>query len=290
MSDKSLVKYRVLPSDDEDWIIIELVNKKVKVDLEKKVLTYRYDCVPHNIKLKDGIKLVCCSYYCCYCGCYITPVEIEFIENILNELKRNYLPKDSIELLNKFKDEFYLPEEYDINENLFKTRCVPTEPPSTHEVYEYSQEPDSYEMDIEKVPETHCVFLMENGLCSIHKYLTYKYNNNTEWALYKFNICTTFPLDIRVTRNETALDAPWPDEKRVDDDLCSIKMMEDFDNFLYYKMDCINLSDEKKRLQKIPYIIDSLRYAIETRLGRDMWLAINDYAKKYRQQLQLPLD
>ncbi|MHA1339106.1 MAG: hypothetical protein ACTSRZ_04950 [Promethearchaeota archaeon] len=277
------IKYRTMPSDNEDWIIIELVDKKIKVDLEKFVLTYRYDCIPHNVNVQG--KNVPCSRYCCYAGCYITPLEIEFIEKILDELKKNYLTKESLNVLKKYKDEFYLPEDYDEEEDLYKTRCAPKEPPLEHNTYEYDEELDSYEKEIEEIPETYCLFLMENGLCSIHKYLL---DNNMNWPLYKFNICTTFPLDIRVTRNETSLDAPWPEEKRVDDDLSTIKMMDEFKDFLYVQMDCVNLSEEKKRVKGVPYIIESMRYAIETRFGTEMWLAIKDFAEKYRLKQGLP--
>ena len=140
------------------------------------------------------------------------------------KLKKSYLPKDSLETLERYRDEFYLPEDYDEEENLYKIRCSPIEPSVYHydEVDEeeeheedYVEDTDnndsendleSYEMDIDSVPESHCIFLMEDGLCSIHKYYN---DNNIDWTMKKFNICTTFPLDIRVTRNKTSLDSKY---------------------------------------------------------------------------------
>ena len=122
---------------------------------------------------------------------------------------------------------------------------------------------------------------MENGLCSVHKYCNDK---GLDWTLNKFNICTTFPADIRVTRDDSSADSIYPMEKRVDDECSTLKMMDDYDEFLFVKMDCINLSPEIKKKKGIPYILDSMKYAILTRFGEETWLALNILAKKYRKQ------
>ena len=60
---------------------------------------------------------------------------------------------------------------------------------------------------------------------------------------------------------------------------CStLKMMDDYEDFLYTKMNCINLSPEIKARKNIPYIIDSMKYAIVSRFGEDLWTALHDYA------------
>ena len=114
-------KYTISPSDGDDWFIIELSDKKIKIDVEKRVLTTRYDCIPHKISIADLNTSVFCSQYCCYMGCYISPLEIKFIEKILPDLKP-YLPQASRQVLKRYSDEFYLPEDYDPEENLYKTR------------------------------------------------------------------------------------------------------------------------------------------------------------------------
>ena len=117
---------------------------------------------------------------------------------------------------------------------------------------------------------------MDDGLCALHKYCD---DHNLYWPIDKFNICTTFPIDLRVTRNETAKDAPYPTEKRVDDECSTLKMMDDYEDFLYARMNCINLSPKVKAMKNVPYIIDSMKYAIVSRFGEEMWKALHDYAK-----------
>ncbi|MHA1728825.1 MAG: hypothetical protein ACTSWY_08845 [Promethearchaeota archaeon] len=295
---KTKVRYKISPSDSDDWVIIELIDRKIKLDLKKEVLTFRYDCNPHFIVI-EGKKLPC-SNFCCYSGCYISPLEIKFIEKILPELKKNYLEKDSLEILLRDNDEFYLPEDYDEDEDLYKIKCAPVDVSFRNDIDDEEDEDededneedeedeeekgdniDSYESSIQDIPETHCLFLMENGLCSIHKFCT---DEGLDWTINKMNICTTFPMDIRVTNNETSADAIYPEERRVEDECSTLKMMDDFESFLYTKMDCINLSHKTKKKKGIPYIIDSMKYAIVSRFGEDMWSAINDYANKFRKQ------
>ena len=292
---KREIPYNTYPSDSEDWIILELVEKKIKIDLKKDFLTFRYNCIPHPVSI-DGNEFFC-SRFCCYAGCYISPREINFIEDILPELKKEYLHNESLLVLKKFRDEFYLPEEYDEEEDLYKTRCSPTEA-SNYVNYENGDDDDNtsedddegesnneeietYEKNIESIPGTYCLFLMENGLCSVHKYCNDK---GLDWTLNKFNICTTFPVDIRVTRDDSSADSIYPMEKRVDDECSTLKMMADYDDFLFIMMDCINLSPEIKKKKRIPYILDSMKYAILTRFGEETWLTLNDLAKKYRKQ------
>jgi hypothetical protein len=290
--------YSISPSDSDEWFIIELKGKNLKIDVEKSVLTTRYDCIPHPVQIKNNDSDVCvsCSNFCCYMGCYISPHEIQFIEEILSDLKP-YLPEDSRNVLKKYNNEFYLPEDYDPEENLYKTRCSPEEPTrfyydedvDNEEIDEDDEEiigiienspedpdTDDWETDISEIPDSKCIFLMNDGLCALHKYCDDKGLN---WSIDKFNICTTFPIDIRVSRNETAQDAPYPLEKRVDDECSTLKMMDGYDDFLYTKMNCINLSPKIKSKKKIPYIIDSMKYAIVSRFGEDMWMALHDYAQ-----------
>ena len=292
----NIPKYKIFPSDSDEWFIIELEGKSLKVDVEKRVLTTKYDCNPHPVEIKGSNSCVSCSHYCCYMGCYVSPVEIRFIEEILPELKP-YLPKDSLEVLKKYNDEFYLPEDYDPEENLCKIRCSPEE--STRFYYdedvdeqeidedeeteiEIAEKPEEnnnsedLEADIMEIPDSKCLFLMDDGLCALHKYCDDK---GLEWALDKFNICTTFPIDIRVARNGTSKNAPYPMEKRVDDECSTLKMMDEYKEFLYTKMNCINLSPKIKAKKNIPYIIDSMKYAIVSRFGEELWKALHDYAQ-----------
>ena len=290
-----LPKYAISPSDSDDWFIIELTGKKLKIDVEKRVLITRYDCIPHEVKIQDSNTVVSCSHFCCYMGCYISPVEIKFIEEILPKLKP-YLTDDSRNVLKEFNDEFYLPEDNDPEEKLYKTRCSPEEPSrfyydedvDNEEIEEDEEEiiditdedeedadAEDLETHLDECPDATCLFLMDDGLCALHKYCD---DNSLDWPIQKFNICTTFPIDIRVTRNETAKDAPYPLEKRVDDECSTLKMMDEYDDFLFAKMNCINLSPKIKAKKHVPYIIDSMKYAIVSRFGENMWEALHDYA------------
>ncbi|MHA1820157.1 MAG: hypothetical protein ACTSU2_13440 [Promethearchaeota archaeon] len=301
------VKYRILKSDSDDWFILDLPDYNIKVDIEKRVLNFRYDCVPHEVNVLG--EKVSCSRFCCYTGCYISPVEIDFVNNILDDLKP-YLSSDSLDVLERYQDEIYLPETYDPDEDLYKTRCAPFEPDEEGEVVDDCEDEEgddgeeegddgeeegddgeeegddgeeegeilTLENNIIDIPVTHCIFLMDNGLCAIHKYCV---DHNLDWHLNKFSICVTFPLDIRVTNNGTSDGAPFPKEKRVDDDFSTIKMMEEYENFLYHKMDCLHLSPNVKERLGVPYVLDSMKYAFESRFGEIFWAALKDYAKKY---------
>jgi len=298
----NIPEYKISPSDSDDWFIIKLVNKNIKIDVEKCVLTTRFDCTPHPVKINGSNSIVSCSHFCCYMGCYISPIEIRFIEEHLPNLKF-YLSKDSLEVLKKYKNEFYLPEDHDPNENLYKTRCSPEEPTrfyydedvdnkeieeNENDIIEIEEgEDDNIELDdletnISEIPDSCCLFLREDGFCAIHKYCD---DNQLEWPIYKFNICTTFPIDIRVTRNRTSKDAPYPIKKRVNDECSTIKMMDEFEDFLYTKMNCVNLSPKIKAKKGIPFIIDSMKYAIVSRFGEDLWNALKHYASQNRKSL-----
>ena len=329
-------EYEILPSDGDEWLIIQLKNSKIRVDFQKIILGLRYDCIPHPVSAvgSEG-EPSSCSRFCCYAGCYISPIEIKFIESILPDLKKKYLPKDSLEVLKKRNDEFYIPEDYDPEEDLYKTRCAPQElqPCNTEteengdddenqtekegtiaeqsdetedensevnetenseeessESNEQAEDKESesiedsvltYEDKIPEIPPQHCLFLMDDGLCSVHKYCV---EHDLDWHQYKFNICTTFPMDLRVTRNDTSKDAVWPLQKRVDDECSTAKMMEDYETFFHCKMDCINLSPKVKKEKDVPFILDSMKYAFVSRYGEDLWNALNDYAVKYRKE------
>ncbi|MBN2156439.1 MAG: hypothetical protein JW776_10380 [Candidatus Lokiarchaeota archaeon] len=295
-----LPKYIVSPSDSDNWFIIDLIDKNIKIDVEKRVLTSRFDCQPHDVHISGSDKSVCCSRYCCYMGCYISPLEIKFIEDHLPEIKR-YLSVESQGVLKQYKDEFYLPEDYDPEENLYKTRCSPHESTrfyydedvseeeideDENEIIEMMENNDSADLEdlestIDEIPDCSCLFLMEDGLCAVHKFCE---DQRIDWTLHKFNICSTFPIDIRVTRNQTAKDAPYPEEKRVDDECSTLKMMDDYEDFLYTHMNCINLSPKIKAQKKVPYILDSMKYAIVSRFGEEIWLALKEYALQIRHQ------
>ena len=267
-------RYLAKPSDSRDWVIIES-SDGLAIDVELKLLDYHYDCIPKKLRI-DG-KEVYCSQFCCYTGCYVTPKEIKEATKILPKI-RPYLQKDAIELLYKTKDQFHLPDDYDEVEDLYKTRCSPEE-------WEYDTEDDQdlddsdgnadsdeeqdEEEDVneplekENIPSNHCIFLMEDGLCAPHKYYV---DQGMDWVKKKFNICTTFPIDVR------------PQDK-------TLAFMDEFDEFTFADVDCISSDEDRKIKLGMPQVIESMKYVIVDRYGESWWNALNEFAIDFRKKL-----
>ncbi|QEE14219.1 hypothetical protein DSAG12_00030 [Promethearchaeum syntrophicum] len=268
-------KYIVKPSDSREWIIIQS-NSGLAVDTELRMLDYHYDCQPKQIEV-NGEKIYC-SQLCCYAGCYVSEDEIKSVEAILPKIKP-LLKKDSLELLEKVKDQIFVLEDYDKDEKLYKTRTAPEEwefsdnDEEKEEVGEkdIKEENESESLEIEEenyedeeeekeIPKNHCLFLTDKGLCALHQY----YNDNgINWVKEKFNICVTFPLDIR------------PQDK-------TLAFMDEFDSFTYFNVDCISKDEDKKIELGMPQIIDSMKYAIVHRFSLEWWEALSAFSKDYR--------
>ena len=254
-------RYIAKPSDNQKWVIIESSDGS-EIDVEFRLMDYHYDCIPKTLVV-DG-KEVICSQFCCYTGCYITPDEIKEANKILPKI-RPYLQKDAAELLHKTMDQIFLPDDYDKVENLYKTRCAPEEWDYDEEDEEDSEKGDEQEdkeedWEEEIPPVNHCVFLMKNGLCATHKYYVDKGIN---WVKKKFNICTTFPIDVR------------PQDK-------TLAFMDEFDSFTYANVDCISPDENHKMKLGMPQIIESMKYVIVDRYGEIFWTALNEFAKDFR--------
>lgn len=259
-------KYIAKPSDSREWIIIQSRTKsRLAVDTELRMMDYHYDCQPKQIEVEvnGGKKKIYCSELCCYAGCYVSEEKIKKVEEILPKIKP-LLQKDSIELLEKVKDQIIVPEDYDKEEDLYKTRTAPEE-------WEFSDEEEDNESEsLENVkededesfelPQNHCIFLTDKGLCALHQY----YNDEgINWVKEKFGICVTFPLDVR------------PQDK-------TLAFMEDFDSFFYHDVDCISKDEDKKIKLGMPQIIDSMKYAIVDRFSLEWWEALSAFSKDYR--------
>ncbi|RLI62015.1 MAG: hypothetical protein DRO88_12320 [Promethearchaeia archaeon] len=265
--------YTVKPSDSREWIIIQSPSG-TSVDVELRIMNYHYDCQPKLIDI-NGEKIYC-SQLCCYAGCYVSKKEIKKVEKILPKIKQ-YLQKDSIDLLEKVNDQIYVPSDYDKEEKLYKTRTAPEEWEFSDDEEEETDEEteenksnkdieEGKEREIEEneeeieIPKNHCIFLTEKGLCATHQY----YNeNNIDWVKEKFNICVTFPLDIR------------PQDK-------TLAFMDEFDSFAYHEVDCISKDEDMKIKLGMPQIIDSMKYAIVDRYNLEWWEALSAFSKDYR--------
>ncbi len=270
-----LKKYIAKPSDSREWIIIQS-KSGLAVDTELRIMDYHYDCQPKQIEVNG--KIIYCSELCCYAGCYVNEDEIKRVKEILPKIKP-LLKKDSINLLKKVKDQIIVPEDFDKEEKLYKTRTAPEEWEfSDDEEEEDNDEPESSEDDKKnetndddekdeeeeeeelEPPQNHCIFLTDKGLCAIHQH----YNDEgIDWVKEKFNICVTFPLDIR------------PQDK-------TLSFMDDFDAFFYHNVDCISKDEDKKIKLGMPQIINSMKYAIVDRYSLEWWEALSAFSKDYR--------
>ncbi|MHA1473902.1 MAG: hypothetical protein ACTSRX_02485 [Promethearchaeota archaeon] len=266
-------KYIAKPSDSREWIIIQSRTKsRLAVDTELRIMDYHYDCIPKLIELngESGEKIYC-SQLCCYAGCYVSEEKIKKVKEILPKIKP-LLQNNSIDLLEKVNDQIIVPDDYDKEENLYKTRTAPEEwefsdeeeDKDDSESLENEEDNDDDNEDEEEeeleIPQNHCIFLTNKGLCALHQY----YNDeNINWVKEKFNICVTFPLDIR------------PQDK-------TLSFMDDFDSFFYHDVDCINKDENKKIKLGMPQIIDSMKYAIVDRYNLEWWEALSAFSHDYR--------
>jgi hypothetical protein len=243
-------RYIVRPSNNRDWIHIRSP-AGIEVDVELRIMDYHYDCVPQPVQV--GETKVPCSRLCCYQGCYITPAEIEFATKNLKKMKPLLTP-DAIKHLKAHNDQIYIPEDVDKKENVYKTRCAPNEWTEKELAEEFPGQ------DAGCAPKNYCVFLMENGLCALHYFCN---ENKINWVKKKFNICVTFPIDIR------------PQDM-------TLGFMDGFDHFTYGNVACISPDEERKIDLKMPQVIDSMKYAIVDRYGEEWWTALAAFAEDYR--------
>ncbi len=254
--------YRLFPSDSSKWVIIESKDG-LKIDTEIRILGFRHTCRPHVIK-RHGSSIMC-SRLCCYGGCYVTPAEIQKISHILPKIKQD-LPEDSLAVLNKYQDEFTDPEDHDEEENLYKIRCAPRE-------WVYEDDPELKSCTPEEInktmdeefsfpPKNHCLFLMDNGYCAVHKYFL---DQGEKWFQQgnKFQICTTFPLDIR------------PQDQ-------TLAFMDEFEEFFFEKVSCISDDEELKKALRMPYITYDMKDILVDRFSLSFWNALDQVGKDWR--------
>jgi hypothetical protein len=245
-------KYLVKPSDSSDWVILRSP-KGTEIDVELKILDYHYDCYPKKVKVGD--ESIYCSRLCCYAGCYVSQKEIDFIEENMKGIFPLLQP-DAQKVLKDNDMQIYLPDDFDKEEGLYKTRCAPEE-------WDYDEDSSGetdQEDDQDEVPANHCIFLMDNGLCASHKYFV---DNDINWVQEKFNICTTFPIDIR------------PQDK-------TIAFMDEFETFTFSQVHYLSKDEKKKKRMKMPQIVDSMKYVIAGRYGEEWWDALAAFAGDYR--------
>ena len=255
--------YRLYPSDSSEWVIIEN-NNGLKIDTEIKILNYRHCCNPSPFKLDDS-KEIPCSFLCCYGGCYVQMDEIERISKILPEIKQDLL-KDSLELLIKQNDKIFDPTDFDEEEMVYKILCAPHEwiyedDPSLKNMAEEEKEA-LMEEEFQFPPKNHCIFLMENGYCAIHKYFV---EHGEQWFAKdkKFNICTTFPLDLR------------PQDG-------TFGFMDEVADYFFEEVPCVSDDEEKKKNLGMPFVIDNMKDIISDRFSEDWWNALNQVANDFR--------
>lgn len=276
--------YYVKPSDSRDWLIIGDKNGK-EVDVEISTLDYLFKCEPKEIEV-DGVKLIC-SRLCCYTGCYVSMEEIKKTQQLMEKLYPD-LQDDAQEILKSHKNQIYLSDDYDPEENVYKIRCAPAEwnfedeeedegedegendDENNEENNEKSAEENDEEENIDGnssdddefrlPPRNHCIFLMKNGYCATHKYFL---ENNENWIEKKFNICTTFPLDLRPQDNTMAF-------------------MSGFDDFAFGEVECLSNDRKLKGKLKYPQIIDEMKDVIIHRFGDTWYNALSQCAKDYR--------
>jgi hypothetical protein len=276
--------YIAKPSDSMNWVLIQSPNGTT-VDVELAIMDFRYDCKPQLIEVEENgvTSKIWCSRICCYAGAYVSPEEILNTKKILPTLKKD-LQEDSIKFLKENNDIFHVPEDHDQEENLYKTCCIPNEwnyatddeEDEETEEFEVNDDDEEYEEnedfneieegeeeyddEFDLPPKNHCVFLMENGYCATHKYyLEHKQN----WVKEKFNICVTFPLDIRPSDN-------------------TIAFMAHYDEFAFTEVHCLTKDENQKKERGYPQIIESMKYAIVDRYNEDFWNALNKFSQDYR--------
>ncbi len=260
--------YYVKPSDSREWLIIgDIINHK-EVDVEIKTLDYLFHCEPKEIEI-DGIKVMC-SRLCCYTGCYVSKEEINEAQRQIPKIS-SYLQEDSIKLLKLNNFQIYNPDDYDPEENLYKIRCAPAEWNFADDDEE--NEDDDEEMEDNKEtnvdeendefdlpPRNHCIFLMKNGYCALHKYYL---DANENWIKKKFNICSTFPLDLRPQDGTMAF-------------------MSDFNEFAFGEVECLCSDRDLKEKLNYPQIIEEMRDVIIDRFGETWFGALSQCAKDFR--------
>ena len=211
-------------------------------------MDYHYDCVPKLVPYKNSGAQIPCSYFCCYCGAYAEMKEIDKV----NEMMEGVIPllqPDEQETLARNDTQIFCPDDRDDEEYLFKIRASPKE-------WKHDEITEQKDEEIEESPDdqsgcrpaNHCVFLMADGLCAVHKYCN---DSGRNWVQDKFNICTTFPLDVR------------PQDK-------TLAFMKDFDSFTFGPVDCLSDDEDKKAALGMPQIINSMKYAIVDRIRRRM--------------------
>jgi hypothetical protein len=255
--------YTAKPSDNRKWVLIQSPAGKT-VDVEIRVLNYHYDCVPKPIDY-NGNKIPC-SYLCCYCGCYCDEGEIKRIKDMMDGII-SLLPEDAQKLLAETHGEIHVPYDYDEVEKLWKLRAAPAEWKTAENINKPDNKEERKEEiidkpeELEKKPANRCVFLMENGLCAIHKYCN---DTGRNWVKEKCNICVTFPLDIRPQDN-------------------TIAFMNSFDSFTFATVDCISTDEDRKESLGMGQIIETMKYAIVDRYTEEWWEALNHFAHDYRE-------
>jgi hypothetical protein len=247
--------YSIRPSTSSKWIFVKDLRTGREVDVELRVLDYCYDCVPKPVYYAPLRKMLPCSFICCYTGCYAAPEEIEKVKKHIDKIIP-YLSIDGKRTLRENNNKFWNEEDNDPEENLYKIICTPEEwdfNPSEEKNY------SKYPISDTGYP-IRCVFLMDNGYCAVHAYFN---DVGIDWVSDKFNICTTFPLDLRPQDN-------------------TIAFMKDFDTFTLQLTDCISEFEERKKQLGMGQIINTCKYSIVSRYGESFWEALNQFAEDFR--------
>jgi hypothetical protein len=248
-------RYSIRPSTSNDWIMLTDLETGLEVDVELRVLDYCYDCVPKMEYYAPLKKMLPCSFICCYTGCYASQEEIDKVNAHIEKIIP-YLSEDGKKTMKENNNKFWDEDDNDPKEKLFKIICTPHEweiNPSEEKNYsKYYVSETGYPI--------RCVFLMDNGYCAVHCHLV---DIGLDWVKDKFNICTTFPLDLRPQDN-------------------TIAFMKDFDTFTLQLTDCISDFEERKKQLGMGQIIDTCKYSIVDRYGESFWETLNEFAKDFR--------
>lgn len=176
------------------------------------------------------------------------------------------LQEDAQKLLKQNGFQIDEPSDCDEEEHVTKIRCAPREwiyPDDETEDQDEDEEDEESESEITEFdmpPKNHCIFLMKNGLCALHKYYL---DTGQNWVTQKFNICTTFPIDARVEDKTLAF-------------------MKEFDDFAFAEIECLSGDMEMKEDLDYPQLIDSMKDVIIDRFGKEWWNSLNNFAKDYR--------